>query len=755
MSQKTNLNTSPYYDDFDPGKNFHRVLFKPGYPVQSRELTTLQSILQDQVEKFGSHFFREGSAVTLGGTRYEPQYYAVKIKSTVSGINVSLYLNELIGKEISGQESGITAKVRSVLTSQESDENYITLYVKYEQGNNNFEFQPFNNSEAIIAQETIIYGNTTIASGDIIAECIDFNATSIGSAYSISDSVYFIRGNFVNVPSQNLILDQYTNTPSYRIGLEISEEIVNAKQDNSLYDNAKGFSNYSAPGADRLKITTKLSKKRLDDFDDKNFIEIERVSNGVVITRREPTNNYNVLEDYFAKRTFEESGNYSLKNYNIELQESLNDRVSSNGLYLETETTLSGNVPSSNLATLKISPGTSYVEGYKIDTQNSYIDLEKPREKSELKQTLIPFEMGNLLKINNISGSPLIGINNNTYLDLHNQRKDSTIAGTGTTIGQARVYTFNSAETYEDNSSEWDLYLFDIQTYTTLTLNTAVSVSESTFIRGRSSGASGYVVSDISNGTDIKLRQTSGTFISGEQILFDGTTELSRTIKSIKVYDTSDIKSVYQNTSALSGFSTDFVADSVLYTSKQPGFSIVDNLEIIGGIATCPGRSFVGIKSDTIIRYQRSGLNVQTFNRVSSVSSDGLSLTLVGVSTVSNVCDGAVASGETVTFDFASPSIKNQENAFLYADLPSKNISDVSFLNSNINIVKQITGKTTSPNGQLSITLSDVGISSAFFDSFDEEKYSVIYENGSVEPLTSDQVTISNNSVTFEGLEQS
>ena len=54
MAQKTDLNISPYYDDFDSEKNFYKVLFKPGYPVQARELTTLQSILQDQVKSFGS-----------------------------------------------------------------------------------------------------------------------------------------------------------------------------------------------------------------------------------------------------------------------------------------------------------------------------------------------------------------------------------------------------------------------------------------------------------------------------------------------------------------------------------------------------------------------------------------------------------------------------------------------------------------------------------------------------------------------------
>ena len=57
MPQETNLNVSPYFDDFDKNKNFSRVLFKPGSPVQARELTTLQSILQNQIEQFGTHFF--------------------------------------------------------------------------------------------------------------------------------------------------------------------------------------------------------------------------------------------------------------------------------------------------------------------------------------------------------------------------------------------------------------------------------------------------------------------------------------------------------------------------------------------------------------------------------------------------------------------------------------------------------------------------------------------------------------------------
>ena len=79
MSQVTNLNIAPYYDDFDASKNYRKVLFKPGFPIQSRELSTLQSILQEQIEKFGQHFFKEGAMVIPGGTIVDLSYFAVRI----------------------------------------------------------------------------------------------------------------------------------------------------------------------------------------------------------------------------------------------------------------------------------------------------------------------------------------------------------------------------------------------------------------------------------------------------------------------------------------------------------------------------------------------------------------------------------------------------------------------------------------------------------------------------------------------------
>ena len=132
MAQKTNLNINPYYDDFDSEKNFQKVLFKPGYPVQARELTTSQSILQNQLEQFGTNIFKDGSVVVPGSIAYENNYTSVKLKSSNFGIDISLYIKNFIGKNITGQTSGVEGKVKFVLLPEEDSRvDEVTLYVSY------------------------------------------------------------------------------------------------------------------------------------------------------------------------------------------------------------------------------------------------------------------------------------------------------------------------------------------------------------------------------------------------------------------------------------------------------------------------------------------------------------------------------------------------------------------------------------------------------------------------------------------------
>ena len=63
MPQKTNLNVSPYYDDFDESKNFSNILFRPGFAVQARELSQIQSLVQNKLQKSGDDLFRDGAMV--------------------------------------------------------------------------------------------------------------------------------------------------------------------------------------------------------------------------------------------------------------------------------------------------------------------------------------------------------------------------------------------------------------------------------------------------------------------------------------------------------------------------------------------------------------------------------------------------------------------------------------------------------------------------------------------------------------------
>ena len=751
MSQKTNLNINPYYDDFDEDKNFYKVLFKPGYPVQSRELTTLQSLLQNQVENFSNHIFKEGSIVVPGNIGYDGQFYAIKVNTTQFGVDLSLYINSFVGKTIVGQISGITAKIQKIVLPTENDDiNDITLYVKYIKSDENFEFSQFSDGELLSANENVTYGNTTISAGLPFASLISSDSTAIGSSSSIGEGIYFIRGYFVKVNNQTIILDYYTNTPSYRVGLEITESIVNAKEDESLYDNAKGFTNYAAPGSDRLQISLSLTKRLLTDTNDTNFVELLRVKDGKVkkITTKAE---YDRIRDYLAERTFDESGNYSINQFDLNLEESLNDRLSSDGTFFGNEKTDEGNTPTENLLALKISPGKAYVQGYDIEkVSTSIIDVEKPRDTADIKNTNVPFEMGNILRVNNVTGLAKVRETINLY---------AQFGCLGTQIGEARVYSFNLTDAaYSNASSSWDLRLYDIQTYTRLTLNQSVSsseIKESFFIKGKSTGSTGFAIADGSS-DQIFLRQTSGTFAKGESLIINGL-ESSRSVTEVHAYNTQNIKSVKQITPF--GGTNNFTADSILDKFNFPG--AVSELTITasgGGISTVtsPGRTFVGIRTDTIVRYQQSGSSLEYYNRISSIASDALSFEISAISTVPGVFNGALPTSNIQVNGFlGAPIIRG--SGTLYAPLTESNTSSIDLSNSQLYLIDQLTGKNVDgSDNTITLNTSDIsGITDVSWANFDQERFGIGYNGGGIGTITSDTFSLSGDTVTIRGLDNS
>ena len=484
MPQTINLNVSPYFDDFDEKKGYQRVLFKPGTPIQARELTTLQSILQNQVEKFGKHFFKEGSVVIPGQIGYDSEYYFVQIDDAHLGIPVSTYIDKFIGKSIKGEVSGVTAVVENYITNTESEKNNYTLYVKYSSSSDtNFTLKTFVDGENLISLEDVDYALSSIRANTSFATSIISGSVGTGSAAKIEEGIYFIRGFFITVPKQVAILDQYTNNPTYRVGLLIDEEIAVASNNyNDLFDNAQGFSNYAAPGADRLKITTSLIKKEIDDFDDQDFVELMHIKDGQIIKFANKTN-YSLIRDELARRTYDESGDYYVKPFDIKIKESLNDRLGNNGIFYSNQKTKQGNVPTSDLACISISPGKAYVRGYEIETiSNTIIDLEKPRTTETAQNESIPFNIGRKILLNNVFGSIAVGLT--TQINLYDTRTATPGTASGTKIGVARLYDLKlkNAE-YSNASTQFESFLYDVQTYVVLTINTSLTQNAPAYIQ--------------------------------------------------------------------------------------------------------------------------------------------------------------------------------------------------------------------------------------------------------------------------------
>lgn len=737
MSQSTNLNVNPYYDDFDSQKNYYKVLFKPGVTVQARELTTLQSILQDQIEKFGSSFYANGGIVIPGNFAYDGTFTCVEVESTYKGVDVETYFNSLIGKILKGKNTGITAKIESVLSRNNSIRDTTTLYVKYQNSSSeDFSTEIFENGEELSVTSDVSIGSTLIESGQDIFRVIsplDRSACSVGSAAKIESGVYFVRGFFVDIDSDLIILDQYTNTPSYRVGLKITESIVGANDDSSLFDNAQGFSNFAAPGADRFKISLTLTKKEPDDFIDNDFIELFKVQNGII--KKIPQNDkFSFINEVLARRTFDESGNYFVSPFEVEPFESLNDRLGNQGLYLNDEKTPDGSNPSEDLAVIKVSPGKAYVKGFELATSTEILDLPKPRTTKEVESSSSNFYAANLIKVNNVQSLPKIGLTTDSSISLYDTRLSNGSVSAGTTIGLAKIYDFESDNTsYVDASSQSNLYLFDIQTYTNLTLSGSVSAGMGEYIQGQYSNASGYIQSG--SGGNLSLYQVSGEFIQNEPIIISGIATTT-TITDIEDYSIQDVKSVGVD---------DFASDTLL--SKELIIDGPFDFESSAGVATITrfdGSAFsTGLKVNDIVKYPRTGgADQPRFARITSINNSLTSITVKGVSTVTNVCDGGIGSTTTLqNIKIIRPEVLNFEDSSLYSRLNNTNISEISFLNSSIFTKKYYDGQTISGN---SITLPTLLNTDFVYAAFDEERYSLVDDNGNGINLSTATFNITN-----------
>ena len=431
----TNFNVTPYNDDFDETKRFHRVMFRPGFSVQARELTQLQTILQDQVNKLGQHIFEQGAMVIPGDLNYDLEYEYVKLEGIFNAQTVENYRTEFFNKIIRSEATGLKARVIGTIPS--SGDDPITLYVKYEDSGDDGLQKRFGVGETLT---TFNADNTTLTNSQLTAnQTTEHSArvqgasdsVGIGSAIQVHKGVYFVNGFFVSNEDQTILLDKYSNQPSYRIGFQISEQFITPEEDSSLLDNAQGSPNINAPGAHRFKMSLTLVKKSLSDTADQNFIELARIDNGQVL-KFVKYSDYSHLEHTMARRTFDESGNYEVRPFLVEKREHLNDGTN-RGVY----EALAGGLDS-KLA-FSIEPGKAYVEGYELETYAAQIvESDKPRTFEREVDRPIQTPVGNYTLVQNVSGTPDI----DTFEQLEVYDQFGGASGSGSVIGTVRARSF-------------------------------------------------------------------------------------------------------------------------------------------------------------------------------------------------------------------------------------------------------------------------------------------------------------------------
>lgn len=336
-----NINVNPYYDDFDASKNFHQVLFKPGMPVQARELTQLQSIIRDQIAKFGNHVFKHGSVVIPGNSFADLAVPFVKVQLQFDGSTIQA--SDFNNKTLVGATTGVRAYIRSYAAATGTDPN--TFYLSYIKGSEDGDVR-FQAGEELY----------TVENASLRCLVQDTDYYGIGSIAFVNAGVYYISGNFVSNEQQSVIISKYDNVPSCHVLFKITEEFVTSEDDSTLLDPAQGSYNFAAPGADRLKIALSLTTLPIDSTITDDYVELMRYRGGV-LEEHAKNARYSELEKSLARRTYDESGNYIVAGLETKVRE--HKKESNNG-------GLKASGSRDNFVA-SISAGKAYIDGFEVE----------------------------------------------------------------------------------------------------------------------------------------------------------------------------------------------------------------------------------------------------------------------------------------------------------------------------------------------------------------------------------------------------
>lgn len=445
---ETNLNVSPYFDDFDASKQYYRVLFKPGTAVQVRELNQLQTILQNQIASFGQNVFKEGSVIKGCSFTFDNNYKYAKLGDTYAN-STALTVSDLNGL-VATNSRGLKATILTTASGLVSaNPNLNTIYLKYNNstlyanGATQSQFDPGEN--LTFTTEAGIY------QGNILVSTVA-NAVGTGYAFTTTEGIIFKKGYFIYVTPQTTVISKYTNVPDdISVGFEAAESVISANYDSTLFDNAAGSPNYTAPGADRLKLEPFLVTKVTSESTNSTFFSLVDFKMGKPVTIRNDTQ-FNSVTAEEALRTYETNGDFVVRPFDVSSQTIAN---TSDPQYATHYNAI-------------VSRGLGYVEGYRVEfVNNNTARARRGTDKSSVSSQKVSMSMGNFVYVNEVFGN-FLNENSIIQVELHSVAKTSVSAlavtrVSSTIIGYAYIRGFNHYSGKQgSNDAKYRLYLFNV-----------------------------------------------------------------------------------------------------------------------------------------------------------------------------------------------------------------------------------------------------------------------------------------------------
>jgi len=641
MPSKTDFNVSPYYDDFSEAKKFHRVMYRPAFAVQARELTTQQSIVQNQIEKMGDHLFQHGAMVIPGETHFDKNYYSIKLTSFTGT------LSNFTGTTITGGTSGVKAKVVNVVATDGTDPD--TLFVKYKNSGTSNDSTVFTDGETLTSDASS--GETAVV-----------NTTATGSAFHIDAGTYYINGFFVDVTKQTLVLEKYSQEPSFRVGLTVSETFVTSTDDTSLLDNATGSSNENASGAHRFKIDLTLAKLSLDSTADSSFVELARIEGGTILNKVTRTE-YNILEDTLARRTFDESGDYYVDAFDIDIRESLLSGTN-RGIYQQGENTISGHAAAEDRLAIGMGEGVAYVKGYEVrKLGTTFLDMQKARDFQTESGEVTRFAQLPFVNVTELFGTPDVGFvsaETEVYKKVRLVDEKHSTRGTVLTNNDGTVHDIGRAKSrgIEHNSgtasgvfmstaalksTTYKHYLFDVVMFSHLNVRGPASgaFTDGETLTGGTSGATGVVESITSLGAATITGITQANppvvtcsgghdFTEGQIIKISsvsGMTDVNNSFFTVKNPSATTFELFSESTTATQNPSA---VDGTAFSTYTSGGSAEHTIVILSNVKgefvegeTCTGSSSSSTAVLQFDSYGCKGFETKEFNQTKGISMAG------------------------------------------------------------------------------------------------------------------------------------